>query len=166
MARLVRDEGVVLAREDFLETDLLVTLFTRDHGKLVLLAKRARRLSMESGAYLDLTHRVEVIYYARRELPLLKEASLLRAFPRIHGEVERMESAFEGLAPMNPMVYGEVYSASPSLLYQWSDKPRPGCEGSPCTVGTGYQKLKRYRAKYLYSPFKQRQLFIRLIIEE
>ncbi|MEM3658124.1 MAG: recombination protein O N-terminal domain-containing protein [Candidatus Hadarchaeum sp.] len=106
MARLVRDEGVMLAREDFLETDLLVTLFIRDHRKLVLLAKRARRLPMESGAYLDLTNRVEVIHYVRRELPLLKEASLLRAFPRIRGEVERVEAALETLAVVNPMVHG------------------------------------------------------------
>lgn len=97
MAQLVRDEGVVLAREDYMETDLLVTLLTRGHGKLRLVAKRARRITSESGAYLDLTNLVQVIYYARRGLPLLREVSLIRAFPRIHEDLARTEAALTGL---------------------------------------------------------------------
>ncbi|MEN3010933.1 MAG: DNA repair protein RecO [Candidatus Bipolaricaulaceae bacterium] len=98
MTQLVRDEGVVLGRQDYMETDVLVTLFTRGHGKLRLVAKRARRISGESGAYLDLTNRVAVIYYSRRGLPLLKEASLVRSFPQIRADLTRAEAALQGLA--------------------------------------------------------------------
>jgi len=98
MAQLVRDEGVVLSRQDFMETDVLVTLFTQRHGKIRVLAKRARRLSSESGAYLDLMHRVEVIYYQRREVHLLREASLIRSFPRIRGDLSRTEVALASLS--------------------------------------------------------------------
>ena len=53
MAQLVRDEGVVLAREDHMETDVIATVFTKSHGKLRILAKGARRLTSLGGAVLD-----------------------------------------------------------------------------------------------------------------
>ncbi len=98
MAQLVRDEGVVLAREDHMETDLIATALTKNHGKLRILAKAARRLTSPSGAVLDVANRVELIYYRRRELPLLREASLMRGFLRMREGPARLEAALRGLA--------------------------------------------------------------------
>lgn len=98
MAQLVRDEGVVLAREDHMETDIIATVLTKNHGKLRILAKGARRLTSPSGAVLDLANRVELIYYRRRGLSLLREASLIRGFPRLRQDLARLEAALKGLA--------------------------------------------------------------------
>lgn len=98
MAQLVRDEGVVLAREDHMETDIIATVLTKNHGKLRILAKGARRLTSPSGAVLDVANRVELIYYRRRELPLLREATLIRSFSHVREDLARLEAALRGLA--------------------------------------------------------------------
>ena len=97
MAHLVKDEGIVLASQDHAETDRIITVFTRYHGKLPLLVKGARRLTSTSGAYLDLTNRVALVYYRRRGLSLLKEASLIQTFPALREDLGKLEVALSGL---------------------------------------------------------------------
>jgi DNA repair protein RecO (recombination protein O) len=97
MAHLVKDEGIVLEMRDHAETDRIVTVFTRYHGKLPILVKGARRLTSGSGAYLDLANRVGLIYYRRRGLSLLKEASLIQTFPSLREDLGKLEVALSGL---------------------------------------------------------------------
>lgn len=92
MPKLARDEGVVLAARDFAETDRIITLLTPGNGRLPILAKGARRITSTSGATLDLLNRVEVIYYKRQGLRLLREASLLEHFPSLREDLERLEA--------------------------------------------------------------------------
>ncbi|HID08708.1 TPA: DNA repair protein RecO, partial [Candidatus Micrarchaeota archaeon] len=97
LARLRRGWGIVLSAKDAQETDRLVAVLTEREGKVTILVKRARRIESPYGAVLEPTNRVELIYYVREGLYLLKEASLLRRFPRIRGELVRLEAALEGL---------------------------------------------------------------------
>ena len=98
MPRLTRDQGLVLAAKDAAETDRIVTVLTLGHGKIPILAKGARRLTHSSGAILDLLNRVEVIYYERGGLQLLREASLLYGFPGLRRDPDRLETALRGAA--------------------------------------------------------------------
>ncbi len=93
MAELARDRGLVLRTQDHAETDRIVSLLTEGHGKLEVLAKGARRLERTWGAALDVLNLAEIIYYRRRSgLHLLREATLLRAFPRIRQDLSRLEA--------------------------------------------------------------------------
>ncbi len=47
-------EGVVIKKTNFSEADKIVTIFTRDHGKITVLAKGLRRLSSKRSGSLDL----------------------------------------------------------------------------------------------------------------
>jgi len=88
----------VLAARDVAETDRIVTVLTLGHGKIAILAKGARRLTHSSGAILDLLNRVQVIYYERAGLQLLREASLVHGFPGLRGDLDRLETALGGAA--------------------------------------------------------------------
>lgn len=74
--------GLVLRTVDFSETSKVVTLFTRDFGKLGALAKGARRLKSGFEVALDLLSvcDIGVIRKASAELDLLTEAVLVRRF--------------------------------------------------------------------------------------
>ena len=98
MPKLTRDQGLVLAAKDAAETDRIVTVLTLGHGKIPILAKGARRVTHSSGAILDLLNRVEVIYYQRAGLQLLREASLVHGFPGLRGDLDRLETALRGAA--------------------------------------------------------------------
>lgn len=96
MAELARDRGIVLRTQDHAETDRIAVLLT-PRGRLDVLAKGARRLERSAGAALDPLHVVDVIHYRRRGLHLLKEASFVRTFPAVRGDLKRATAALQAL---------------------------------------------------------------------
>ena len=74
--------AIVLRTVEFSETSLMVTLFTREFGKIGALAKGARRLKEPFESALDLwTHcRIVFLHKSSEALDLLTEAKLLRRF--------------------------------------------------------------------------------------
>jgi DNA repair protein RecO (recombination protein O) len=74
-------ESFVLRTWPFAESDLIVSFFTRDQGKLRGVAKRARRLKSSFGSGLERLSQVRVTYYQKetRELVTLASCELVRS---------------------------------------------------------------------------------------
>ena len=65
---LYRDEGVVLRAQKLGEADRIVTLLTREHGRVRAVAKGVRRTSSRIGARLEPFGHVDVQFYEGRSL--------------------------------------------------------------------------------------------------
>lgn len=74
-------ESIILRTFPFGEADLIVSYFTRDHGKLRGAAKRARRPKSPFGAALERMCHAQVGYYLRenRELSSLDSCEIIRS---------------------------------------------------------------------------------------
>ena len=74
--------ALVLRTIDFSETSLVVTLFTREFGKIGALAKGARRLKNPFESALDVLTlcRIVFLHKSSEALDLVTEAKLLRRF--------------------------------------------------------------------------------------
>ena len=74
--------AIVLRTVEFSETSLVVTLFTREFGKLGALAKGARRLKNPFESALDLLALCRIVFLHKSSdaLDLVTEAKLLRRF--------------------------------------------------------------------------------------
>jgi DNA repair protein RecO (recombination protein O) len=81
MRRIVSSDAVCLHTTSVRESSRLVTLFTPDHGRVVCLAKGARRPRSRFGAALDRCAVARVIYYWResRTTYTLTDAALVRS---------------------------------------------------------------------------------------
>jgi DNA repair protein RecO (recombination protein O) len=77
-----KTSAIVIRAVDFSETSLIVTLFTRDFGKLGALAKGARRLKGPFESALDLLALCRIVFLHKTSdaLDLLTEAKLMRRF--------------------------------------------------------------------------------------
>lgn len=75
-------EAIVLRTVDFSETSLVVTLFTREFGKVHGLAKGGRRLKGPFESALDLLAHVRIVFLRKSSdaLDLLTESKLVRRF--------------------------------------------------------------------------------------
>jgi DNA repair protein RecO (recombination protein O) len=75
-------DAVVLRTVDFSETSLILTLFTRQFGKIEALAKGGRRLKSPFESALDILARIRVSFLHKKgdALDLLTEAKLIRRF--------------------------------------------------------------------------------------
>ncbi|MFV0443713.1 MAG: DNA repair protein RecO [Planctomycetaceae bacterium] len=77
-----KTEALVIRLADFSETSRVVTMFTRDFGKVAALAKGAKRIKGPFESSLDLLSRVRVVFLRKTSdsLDLLTEAQLLARF--------------------------------------------------------------------------------------
>jgi DNA repair protein RecO (recombination protein O) len=89
---IVRTEAVVLRSLPYGETSRIVTLFTRDRGKLAVMAKGARRTKSRFGSTLQPMSYVQVVYYYKpsRSLQLLSDSSHVTAFHQIGRDLEKI----------------------------------------------------------------------------
>ncbi|MEM1270434.1 MAG: DNA repair protein RecO [Bacteroidota bacterium] len=89
---IVRTEALVLRSMDYGETSRIVTLYTRSHGKLAVLAKGARRPKSKFGSSLQPMSYVQVVFYykATRDLQTLSESSHVTPFPDITRDLTKI----------------------------------------------------------------------------
>lgn len=74
MPDLVSDEGIVLRRRAFAEADRILVVFTREQGKISVLARGARRAKARNAAGLDLLTRSELLLVPGRNMAVLAQA--------------------------------------------------------------------------------------------
>jgi DNA repair protein RecO (recombination protein O) len=111
---LEKSEALVLRSVAWSETSLVVTLWTRDFGKISAIAKGARRLKSPFESALDLLSFSSVVFLAKSgdSLDVLTEAKLQRRF----------RSAQRGLLPL----YCGYYVAELTHAMTENHQPVPG----------------------------------------
>lgn len=76
----VRTEGIIIKRRNFGEADRIVTIYTKDYGKLTAIAKGVRRPRSKKAGHLELGNWCKVFIAKGKNLDLLTEVELKKAF--------------------------------------------------------------------------------------
>lgn len=84
--RVLLQDGYILHRRPYRETSLILEIFTRDYGKIALLAKGARQLKSKQAALLQPFVRLKVSWSGRSELPILTGAEGVAPFVQLFGK--------------------------------------------------------------------------------
>lgn len=87
--RVYRTEGVVLRRHDLGETDRILTIYTRGHGKVRAVAKGVRKPSSRKAGHVELFARVDLLIARGRSLDIVTQAELLDAFEPLRADLVR-----------------------------------------------------------------------------
>jgi len=77
---LYRDEGVVLRTQKLGEADRIITLLTRQHGRVRAVAKGVRRTRSKFGARLEPFTHVDLQLYAGRSLDIVAQAETIASY--------------------------------------------------------------------------------------
>ena len=88
-----RVEGVVLRHADWGETDRLLTLYTRERGKVRAIAKGARKIRSRKAGHLEPFTRVTLQLARSHDLPIVTQADTLDAYLPIHENLARTGQA-------------------------------------------------------------------------
>ena len=73
MEKQIKTKGIILRKINFGEADQILTILTKDEGKISALAKGARRLKSKFLGKLELFYNVDLNYFQGRELAHLNE---------------------------------------------------------------------------------------------
>lgn len=118
--------GIVIKCKDYSETSQLVWLYTKDFGKIKVIAKGSRKKSK-----IDLFNIYEIIFYkSRGELHTLGDYYVIETFNKIRQDLHRLALAsymaelvnvFTGLEDPS----GEIYSLIVSVFKQLAEGKDP-----------------------------------------
>jgi DNA repair protein RecO (recombination protein O) len=86
--RLYRCEAIVLGRMDLGEADRILTLYSRQHGKLRVIAKGARRPLSRLGPHLEYFSRAQLMLARGRELDVVTGAETEDAHLAIRSDLD------------------------------------------------------------------------------
>jgi len=78
--RSLKAEGVVLRHQEYGEADRLLTVYTREQGKLRLMAKGVRRLRSRKAGHLEPFTRVQLLLARGKEMWLVTQADTVDAY--------------------------------------------------------------------------------------
>jgi DNA repair protein RecO (recombination protein O) len=85
--RSIRVEGVVLRHSDFSEADRLLTIFTREFGKLSAIAKGVRKARSRKAGHVEPFTRVSLQLARGRDLFILTQAEALNVFANLREDL-------------------------------------------------------------------------------
>lgn len=75
-----KTEGVIISRRNFGEADRILTIFTRDFGKITALAHGVRRPRSKKAGHVELANWCKIFIAKGKNLDLLTEVELKRPF--------------------------------------------------------------------------------------
>jgi DNA repair protein RecO (recombination protein O) len=92
--RTYRVEAVVLRRVDFGEADRVLVLYTRERGKLSVVAKGVRRMSSRMAGHLELFTQSELMLAKGANLDVVTQAESRNAFRAVREDLTRTSTAY------------------------------------------------------------------------
>lgn len=113
---IVKTEAIVLKKLNFGDTSRIVTLLTKDYGRLSILAKGARDPRSRHGPVLDTFNHLQVVVYKkeRRDLHLLSQCDLLTRFAGLTRDLDRLSCA---MAVLDLVFVASQYDEEGSALF-------------------------------------------------
>ena len=114
-----KTRGFILRRDDIRETSILLTVYSRDFGKLKLISKGVRSPEQRFVSAYELFALDEIVFYEKKKknLFLLSQCELVNFFPKIRESLKRISYAsyfIELLDAVTP--FGEKSAALYELL--------------------------------------------------
>ncbi|MDX1640083.1 MAG: DNA repair protein RecO [Balneolaceae bacterium] len=104
---VTKTESVVLRTVDYSESSLIVTLFTRKHGIIAVIAKGAKRPKSKFAALMVPGQVLEVVVYVKstRSVQTLSEASPMLKLDQLRIDLEKMALATTTLELVNQVLH-------------------------------------------------------------
>ncbi len=87
--RTFRSEAIVLKRTDFGEADRLLTLYTREKGKIKAIAKGARKPQSRKTGHVELFMRSNMFFAQGRDLAIITQAEMVDGYAALRGDLVR-----------------------------------------------------------------------------
>lgn len=135
-SRIYTAEGIILKRKNIGETDRIVTVFTRQYGKLRLLAKGVRRVTSRRAPHLEIFTKVNMVIHQGKTLDAVSEVTPIEVFGPIRGDLRRVSIAYflcelvdsmlaekqehEDVYALLSQAFGEIAKSEGATLYRTS----------------------------------------------
>ncbi len=95
MSEIIKTETIVLNKINYGDTSIIVSLYTKDFGKLSGIIKGGRSSKSKIGSAVNQLNHLEIVLYKKdsREVQLISNASIISHYPGIKEDFEKLQYA-------------------------------------------------------------------------
>ena len=105
--RSFRAESIVLKHSEWGEADRILTLFTREQGKVRAIAKGVRKIRSRRAGHLEPFTHVAIQLAASKDLPIVTQAEMIEGFLPLREDLIRMTQASYAVELLDKFTYEE-----------------------------------------------------------
>ena len=98
-------QGIVIKKVDNGEYNQLVTLYTKDFGKITVVAKSIKKPSSRQAAHLDVLNLVDFLLVFGKNYPIITSAQSVETFAGIKSSLSKSATALFVLETFNNLIY-------------------------------------------------------------
>jgi len=105
--RHLKLDGIILKRKNIGEADRILTVFTRQYGKMHIKAKGVRKISSKRASHIEPLNTTSMTIYKGQGMPVLMEAVAAKQYGEIKENLQKLGLAYhlcelvDGLCPEN-----------------------------------------------------------------
>ena len=92
--RSFRTEGIVIKRSNYSEADRIVTIFTKQNGKIKVKASGVRRIASRRSPHIELLNYCVFSLYQGKSMATLTEVESKESFPLLKKDLKRIGLAY------------------------------------------------------------------------
>src|SRR6185503_12559780 len=92
--RNFKTEGIIIKRRNFKDADRILTVLTRDHGKISVRAAGIRRIPSRRSPHVELLNHCVLTLYQGHAFPVLTEAQTIEAFSPLKEDLHKIGLAY------------------------------------------------------------------------
>lgn len=94
MRRQYKTQGIIIKRSNFMESDRLLDIYTRDYGRVRAVAKGVRKTKSKLSGHLELFYLTDFVIHKGKNLDLITSANLLESYKNIRDDSELVNTAY------------------------------------------------------------------------
>lgn len=94
LRRRYSTEGIVLSQINYGEADRIVTLFTKDYGKVRVIAKGVRKLKSRKRGHIDSFNRIKFSTAKSHDMDMIIEAELIESYSSLKTDLKKVSVAY------------------------------------------------------------------------
>lgn len=92
--QFLKDHGFILKRINFGDSDRYITIFTKNHGKIEVVAKGVRKITSRRASSVELLNLIEFHAVRPHKNYVLTEVKLIDSFDELKRDLKNIEKAF------------------------------------------------------------------------
>ncbi|MCB0216976.1 MAG: DNA repair protein RecO [Caldilineae bacterium] len=138
--RLYRSQAIVLRRQDYGEADRILTLYTREHGKVNAIAKGVRRITSRKSGHVELFTQGQLLLAKGRSLDVLTQADTIEPFAALREDLVRTTYAYHVAELVDRLT--EEGSPSPAVFDLLAGAMTALCEAEDPSLVARYFELR------------------------
>src|SRR5579859_2940888 len=98
-------EGIIIKRRNYKDADRMLTVFTRNYGKIAVKAGGVRKITSRRSSHIELLNHTTLTLYKGNGFPVLTEAQMINSFSEIKDNLIKIGFAYhiceliDGLCP-------------------------------------------------------------------